>query len=69
MLVEVANLWVGFPTAHGMSDAARGVTLTLGQEKLRIVGESGPGKSLTARAILRLLPDSAANMTAPRELS
>jgi peptide/nickel transport system ATP-binding protein len=42
-----------------MSDAVRGVTLTLGQEKLGVVGESGSGKSPTARAILRLLPDSA----------
>jgi peptide/nickel transport system ATP-binding protein len=59
MLVEIANLWIRFPSAHGMSDAVRGVTLTLGHEKLGIVGESGSGKSLTARAILRLLPDSA----------
>ena len=59
MLVEIANLWVRFPTPHGLSDALRGVSLTLGQEKLGIVGESGSGKSLTARAILRLLPDSA----------
>jgi peptide/nickel transport system ATP-binding protein len=59
MLVEIANLWVRFPTPHGMSDAVRGVTLTLGQEKFGVVGESGSGKSPTARAILRLLPDSA----------
>ena len=59
MLVEIANLWVRFLTAHGTSDAVRGVSLTLGQEKLGIVGESGSGKSLTARAILRLLPDAA----------
>ena len=59
MLVEIVNLWIRFPSAHGMSDAVRGVTLTLGHEKLGIVGESGSGKSLTARAILRLLPDSA----------
>jgi peptide/nickel transport system ATP-binding protein len=59
MLVEIANLWIRFPTAHGMSDAVRGASLTLGQEKLGIVGESGSGKSLTARAILRLLPEAA----------
>ena len=59
MLVEIANLWVRFSTAHGTSDAVRGVSLTLGQEKLGIVGESGSGKSLTARAILRLLPEAA----------
>ena len=59
MLVEIANLWVRFSSAHGTSDAVRGVSLALGQEKLGIVGESGSGKSLTARAILRLLPEAA----------
>src|ERR1700678_3781112 len=59
MLVAIENLWVRFHTAHGLSDAVRGVSLTLGQEKLGIVGESGSGKSLTARAILRLLPGRA----------
>ncbi len=65
MLVEIANLRVRFPTAHGMSDAVRGVSLTVGQEKLGIVGESGSGKSLTARSILRLLPH-VAEVTADR---
>ena len=59
MLVEVANLRVGFATARGIAEAVRGVSLTLGAEKLGIVGESGSGKSLTARAILRLLPHGA----------
>ena len=59
MLVEVANLRIGFATAQGVAEAVRGVSLTLGAEKLGIVGESGSGKSLTARAILRLLPHGA----------
>src|SRR5271168_1201612 len=59
MLVEIENLNVSFPTAHGVSYAVREVSLTLGTEKLGIVGESGSGKSLTARSILRLLPRSA----------
>ncbi len=59
MLVEAANLRVGFATAQGVTEAVRGVSLTLGAEKLGIVGESGSGKSLTARAILRLLPHGA----------
>ena len=46
-----------FPTpSSGFSEAVRNVSLTLGQEKLGIVGEFGSGKSLTARSILRLLP-------------
>jgi peptide/nickel transport system ATP-binding protein len=59
VLVEVANLRVGFATPQGVSEAVRGVSLTLGAEKLGIVGESGSGKSLTARSILRLLPRGA----------
>jgi peptide/nickel transport system ATP-binding protein len=59
MLVEIRNLRIQFPTATGLSDAVRNVSLVLGQEKLGIVGESGSGKSLTARSILRLLPSNA----------
>jgi peptide/nickel transport system ATP-binding protein len=59
MLVEIRNLRIRFPTATGLSDAVRNVSLILGQEKLGIVGESGSGKSLTARSILRLLPPNA----------
>jgi peptide/nickel transport system ATP-binding protein len=59
MLVEIENLCIGFPSAHGISQAVRHVSLTIGAEKLGIVGESGSGKSLTARSILKLLPDAA----------
>jgi peptide/nickel transport system ATP-binding protein len=65
MLVEIRNLGIQFPTATGLSDAVRDVSLALGQEKLGIVGESGSGKSLTARSILRLLPNEA-RLTAER---
>ena len=34
----------------------RGVSFTLGRERLGIVGESGSGKSMTGRAILDLIP-------------
>ena len=59
MMVEIQNLRIQFPTATGLSEAVRNVSLTLGQEKLGIVGELGSGKSLTARSILRLLPSDA----------
>ncbi len=59
MLVDIRNLRIQFPTATGLSDAVRDVSLCLGKEKLGIVGESGSGKSLTARSILRLLPSYA----------
>ncbi|MGE0418807.1 MAG: ABC transporter ATP-binding protein [Acetobacteraceae bacterium] len=65
MPVEIANLRIAFPTATGMAEAVRGVSLVLGREKLGIVGESGSGKSLTARSILKLLP-SYARVTADR---
>ncbi len=38
----------------GMTEAVRGVSFTLGRERLGIVGESGSGKSQTGRAILGL---------------
>jgi peptide/nickel transport system ATP-binding protein len=54
-LLDVENLWVRFPSRHGVFDAVRGVSFTLGRERLGIVGESGSGKSMTGRAILRLI--------------
>jgi peptide/nickel transport system ATP-binding protein len=58
-LVEIDNLRIAFPREGGISDAVRGVSLTLGREKLGIVGESGSGKSLTGRALLGVLPSYA----------
>ncbi len=56
-LVEIENLRVAFRNDEGgYNDAVRGVSLTLGREKLGIVGESGSGKSLTGRALLGVLP-------------
>lgn len=54
-LLEVNDLNVSFPTRGGVFEAVRGVSFTLGQERLGIVGESGSGKSLTGRSILRLI--------------
>ena len=56
-LVEINNLHVAFRTDDGgWKDAVRGVSFSLGREKLGIVGESGSGKSLTSRALLGVLP-------------
>jgi len=55
-LLEVEDLRVTFPTPTGPFHAVRGVSFTLGRERLGIVGESGSGKSLTGRSLLRLLP-------------
>ena len=58
-LVAVRNLHVDFPSATGVTQAVRGVSFSIGREKLGIVGESGSGKSVTGRALMGLLPGSA----------
>ena len=58
-LLDVENLWVKFRTRTGVFDAVRGISFTLGKERLGIVGESGSGKSMTALSLMRLLPRSA----------
>ncbi|OYU48260.1 MAG: peptide ABC transporter ATP-binding protein [Rhizobiales bacterium PAR1] len=55
-LLEVENLSVRFHTPTRVVEAVRGLSFTLGREKLAIVGESGSGKSMTGRAILDLVP-------------
>ncbi len=54
-LLDVEDLWVRFPTSSGVFDAVRGISFSLGRERLGIVGESGSGKSMTGRAILQLI--------------
>ncbi|GLR53454.1 ABC transporter ATP-binding protein [Shinella yambaruensis] len=56
-LLDVRDLRVSFPTRTGMVEAVRGVSFTLGRERLGIVGESGSGKSQTGRAIMGLTPE------------
>jgi peptide/nickel transport system ATP-binding protein len=58
-LLDVDDLRVTFPTRTGLIEAVRGVSFTLGRERLGIVGESGSGKSQTGRAIMGLTPPQA----------
>lgn len=58
-LLKVEDLRVTFPTRTGVIEAVRGVSFTLGRERLGIVGESGSGKSQTGRAIMGLTPPHA----------
>ncbi|WP_064696623.1 ABC transporter ATP-binding protein [Rhizobium aegyptiacum] len=55
-LLTVDRLKVSYPTRTGVIEAVRGVSFTLGRERLGIVGESGSGKSQTGRAIMGLTP-------------
>ena len=56
-LIDVRNLEIAYGGGH--MRAVRGVSFTLGQEKLGIVGESGSGKSTVGRGIMKLLPPTA----------
>jgi len=55
-VLSVDGLRVRFETPHGIVEAVRGVSFEVGRERVGIVGESGAGKSMTGRAILRLVP-------------
>jgi oligopeptide transport system ATP-binding protein len=55
--LEVKDLTVRFYTSDGVVQAVNGVSYTLGEgETLGVVGESGCGKSVHARSIMRLIP-------------
>ena len=59
-LLQVRQLGVQLRGAHGPLAALRGVDITLQRgQALGLIGESGCGKSLTALALMGLLPDGA----------
>ena len=59
-LLEVSDLRVTLATARGPADALRGVSFTLERgATLGLIGESGCGKSMTALALMGLLPEGA----------
>jgi peptide/nickel transport system ATP-binding protein len=58
-LLEVKNLNVAYGTGAAPVPVVRGVSFTLGREKMAVVGESGSGKTTVGRALLRLLPRQA----------
>ena len=59
-LLEVSGLRVSLATAYGPAQALRGVSFTLERgSTLGLIGESGCGKSMTALALMGLLPEGA----------
>ena len=60
-LLVVDNLHVELPTPQGRASVLRNLSFTLEQGgKLGLIGESGSGKSMTALALMGLLPAGAA---------
>ena len=59
-LLQVTDLRVTLPTARGWAQALRGVSLRMERgQTIGLIGESGCGKSLTALALMGLLPERA----------
>lgn len=59
-ILQLRQLDVNLQTDSGLASAVRALSLTIDQgQTFALVGESGCGKSMTALAMLRLLPDNA----------
>ncbi|KYH35556.1 oligopeptide transport ATP-binding protein OppD [Clostridium tepidiprofundi DSM 19306] len=57
-ILEVENLRVSFHTYAGEVQSVRGVSFHLNKgETLAVVGESGCGKTVTSKSLMRLIPE------------
>jgi peptide/nickel transport system ATP-binding protein len=69
-LVSVQDLSVEFVSREATVRAVNGVTFTLARgEVMGILGESGSGKSVTLRALMRLLPPRKARLAGRIEIA
>jgi peptide/nickel transport system ATP-binding protein len=58
IILNIRNLKVRYETQDGIVKAVNGVDLTLRKKRtLGLVGETGAGKTTTALAIMRLVPN------------
>ena len=68
-ILEIKDLKVEFNTFEGTSKVIDGISLFINKkEVIGLVGESGCGKSVTAKAILGILPTPPANITSGKIL-
>ena len=57
-LLAIDRLTVAFPAGDGWAEVVQGASLAVGAgEVVGLVGESGSGKTMTALAVLRLVPE------------
>jgi peptide/nickel transport system ATP-binding protein len=66
-LLDIQNLHVGFDVYGGYLKVLNGVNFYMAEgEKVGLVGETGCGKTTTAKSVLRILPDPPSRTTGGR---